>query len=163
MAGLRCGFGLARPDLLAKLSRYGENPMPVTGSGAANASLLDANLVPARKKAMTDLRNENIAWLKQNNYKVIGESQSNFFMIDTGRSGGAVMKAMKDRKIYIGRTWPIWPNAVRITVGTPEEMARFRDAFKQVMDAPPAPEPKPSQTAMADGVRPPRFTKGSQA
>jgi len=163
MAGLRCGFALARPDLLAKLSRYGLNPMPVTGSGAANASLLDANLVPARKKVMTDLRNENIAWLKQKGYKVIGESQSNFFMIDTGRSGRAVMKAMQDQKIYIGRTWPIWPNAVRITVGTQEEMARFRTAFKQVMDAPPGPEPPPSQTAMTDGVRPPRFTKASDS
>ncbi len=161
MAGLRCGFALGRPDLLAKLSRYGENPMPVTGSGAANASLLDANLVPARKKAMTELRNENIAWLKQNGYKVIGEPQSNCFMIDTGRSGRSVMNAMQQKKIYIGRTWPIWPNAVRITVGTPEEMARFRTAFKQVMDAPPSAEATTRpQTAMADGVRPSRFTKG---
>ena len=160
MAGLRCGFALARPDLLAKLSRYGENPMPVTGSGAANASLLDANLVPARKKAMTELRNENIAWLKQNGYKVIGEPQSNCFMIDTGRSGRSVMNAMQQKKIYIGRTWPIWPNAVRITVGTPDEMARFRTAFKQVMDAPPSAEATAHpQTAMADGVRPPRFTR----
>jgi histidinol-phosphate aminotransferase len=159
MAGLRCGFALARPDLLAKLSRYGENPMPVTGSGAADASLLDASLVPARKKAMMELRNETIAWLKQNGYKVIGEPQSNCFMIDTGRSGRAVMQAMQDKKIYIGRTWPIWPNAVRITVGTPDEMARFRTAFKQVMDAPPGAEPKaPSQTAMVDGVKPPRWT-----
>jgi histidinol-phosphate aminotransferase len=161
MAGLRCGFALARPDLLQKLMRYGENPMPVTGSGAANASLLDANLVPARKKAMMDLRNENIAWLKQNGYKVIGEPQSNCFMIDTGRSGQSVMNAMQQKKIYIGRTWPIWPNAVRITVGTPEEMAKFRTAFKQVMDAPPGAEATTHpQTAMADGVRPRRFTRG---
>jgi histidinol-phosphate aminotransferase len=159
MAGLRCGFALARPDLLAKLSFYGENPMPVTGSGAANASLLEADLVPARKKAMADLRNETIAWLKQNNYKVIGAPQSNCFMIDTGRSGRSVMAAMQRKKIYIGRTWPIWPNAVRITVGTPEEMARFRVAFKQVMDAPPSAEATTHpQSAMTDGVRPPRFT-----
>ena len=158
MAGLRCGFALGRPDLLKKLSLYGENPMPVTGSGAANASLLDANLVAARKKTMTELRNENIAWLKQSGYKVIGEPQSNCFMIDTGRSGRSVMNAMQQKKIYIGRTWPIWPNAVRISVGTPAEMAKFQDAFKQVMDTPPGPEPTPSQTAMVDGVRPPKYT-----
>jgi histidinol-phosphate aminotransferase len=121
--------------------------------------MLDADLVSARKKAMTELRNENIAWLKQNGYKVIGEPQSNCFMIDTGRSGKAVIVAMQQKKIYIGRIWPIWPNAVRITVGTPEEMARFRSAFKQVMDAPPGAEitTRP-QSAMTDGVRPPRFT-----
>ena len=159
LAGLRCGFALARPDLLAKLSPYGQNPLPVTGSGAANASMLDADLVPTRKKAMTELRNENITWLKQNGYKVVGEPQSNCFMIDTGRSGEAVMAAMQQKKVYIGRTWPIWPNAVRITVGTPEEMAKFRIAFKQVMDAPPGAETTTHpQSAMADGVRPPRFT-----
>jgi histidinol-phosphate aminotransferase len=160
MAGLRCGFALARPDLLAKLTPYGENPMPVTGSGAANASLLDASLVATRKKIMTDTRNETIAWLKQNGYKLIGEPQSNCFMIDTGRDGHGVMDAMQQRKIYIGRTWPVWPNAVRITVGTPEEMARFRTAFKQVMDAPVvAGASVRSQTGMVDGVRPPRFAR----
>ena len=159
MAGLRCGFALGRPDLLRKLSLYGQNPMPVTGSGAANASLLDANLVAERKAFMTETRNETIAWLKQNGYEVIGEPQSNCFMIDTGRSGRSVMDAMQQKKIYIGRTWPVWPNAVRITVGTPEEMAKFRTAFKQVMDAPPGAEAPPHpQSAMADGVRPPRFT-----
>ncbi|HEV2576073.1 MAG TPA: pyridoxal phosphate-dependent aminotransferase [Acidobacteriaceae bacterium] len=137
MAGLRCGFALARPDLLDKLSLYGENPMPVTGSGAANASLLDANLVAARKKILTDNRNETLAWLKLHGYKVIGDPISNCFMIDTGRNGRGVMDAMRAKNVYIGRTWPVWPNAVRITVGTPEEMAKFRTAFKQVMDAPP--------------------------
>jgi histidinol-phosphate aminotransferase len=160
MAGLRCGFALARPDLLAKLLPYGENPMPVTGSGAANASLLDASLIATRKKIMTDTRNETIAWLKQNNYKVIGEPQSNCFMIDTGRDGRGVMDAMQQRKIYIGRTWPVWPNAVRITVGTPEEMAKFRTSFKQVMDAPAiAGTSARSQSAMVDGVRPSRFLR----
>jgi histidinol-phosphate aminotransferase len=157
MAGLRCGLALARPDLLKKLSFYGENPMPVTGSGAANASLLDASLVAKRKKFLTDTRNETIAWLKQNNYKVIGESQSNCFMIDTGRDGRGVMKAMQEKNIYIGRTWPVWPNAVRITVGTPEEMVKFREAFKQVMDAPPAIQAAESRHEPRDGVRTPRF------
>jgi len=158
MAGLRCGFALGRPDLLQKLSPYGQNPMPVTGSGAANVSLLDASLVATRKKIMTENRNETLSWLKQNNYKVIGDPVSNCFMIDTGRDGRGVMDAMRQKNIYIGRTWPVWPNAVRITVGTPDEMAKFRTAFKQVMDAPPGPEPAPSQTAMVDGVRPPKYT-----
>ncbi len=133
--------------------------MPVTGSGAANASLLDANLVITRKRIMTDTRNETIAWLKQNGHKVIGEPQSNCFMIDTGRPGRGVMDAMHERKIYIGRTWPVWPNAVRITVGTPEEMARFRTAFKEVMDAAPATQTASSAEAhlCRDGVRSPRL------
>jgi histidinol-phosphate aminotransferase len=137
MAGLRCGFALGRPDLLAKLQQFGMNAMPVTGSGAANVSLLDPDLVPRRKKIIGDTRRETIAWLGQNGYKVIGDPQTNCFMIDTGRDGRSVIAALKEKNVYIGRTWPVWPNAVRVSVGTPEEMAKFRTAFKQVMDAPP--------------------------
>ncbi|HEY5381820.1 MAG TPA: pyridoxal phosphate-dependent aminotransferase [Acidobacteriaceae bacterium] len=137
MAGLRCGLALARPDLLEKLTQFGQNFLPIMGTGPANVSLLDAELVPTRKKVIGDTRRETIAWLRKNGYKVIGESQSNCFMIDTGRDGRSVMAAMRAKNIYIGRTWPVWPNAVRITVGTPEEMVKFRTAFKQVMDAPP--------------------------
>jgi histidinol-phosphate aminotransferase len=133
MAGIRCGFAVGRPDLLAKLQPFGQNPMPITGSGAANVSLLDAELVPTRRKIIADNRVDTINWLKINNFKVIGDSQSNCFMIDTGRDGQSVIAAMREKKVYIGRTWPIWPNAVRISVGTREEMAKFKQAFKEVM------------------------------
>jgi histidinol-phosphate aminotransferase len=135
MAGIRCGFAVARPDLLAKLQPYGQNAMPITGSAAANVSLLDAELVPSRKKIIGDIRNDTFAWLTANNYKFI-PSQSNCFMIDTGRDGKGVITAMQSKNVYIGRTWPIWPNMVRITVGSPDDMAKFKVAFKQVMDAP---------------------------
>jgi histidinol-phosphate aminotransferase len=46
------------------------------------------------------------------------------------------MAAMAKKKVIIGRTWPVWPNTVRITVGTKEEMAKFRVAYKEVMDTP---------------------------
>ncbi len=67
---------------------------------------------------------------------MIPGSQSNCFMIDTGRNGRQVMAAMAQKKVIIGRTWPIWPNTVRISVGTKEDMAKFRTAFKEVMDTP---------------------------
>jgi len=137
MAGIRCGFAVARPDLLAKLAPFGQNAMPITGSAAARASLEDASLVATRRKIIGDTRRDTLAWLKANNYKVIGDPQTNCFMIDTGRNGKAVFAAMKAKNVLIGRTWPIWPNAVRVSVGTPEEMAKFKVAFKEVMASPP--------------------------
>jgi histidinol-phosphate aminotransferase len=136
MAGIRCGVAAGRPDLLAKMMPYGQNAMPVTASYAARVSLEDPTLVPTRKAIIGDTRRDTLAWLKANNYKVIGESQSNCFMIDTGRNGHAVGAAMRAKNVYIGRVWPIWPNAVRVSVGTPAEMAAFKTAFKAVMDAP---------------------------
>jgi len=137
MAGIRCGLAIARPDLLDKLRAFGQNSMPITASAAANVSLLDAELIPTRKKIIGDTRRDTLAWLTANNYKVIGESQSNCFMIDTGRDGKSVIAAMQSKNVSIGRTWPVWPNAVRISVGTPADMAKFKVAFKEVMDAPP--------------------------
>jgi histidinol-phosphate aminotransferase len=135
MAGIRCGFAVGRPDLLKKLDAYGQNAMPITGSAAANVSLLDADLVPSRKKIIGDIRNDTFDYLSKNGYKFI-PSQSNCFMIDTGRPGKQVIAAMQAKNVYIGRTWPIWPNYVRITVGSPDDMAKFKVAFKQVMDTP---------------------------
>jgi histidinol-phosphate aminotransferase len=57
-------------------------------------------------------------------------------MIDTGRNGKTVIAAMQAKNVFIGRTWPIWPNMVRVTVGSPDDMAKFKVAFKEVMDAP---------------------------
>jgi histidinol-phosphate aminotransferase len=54
-------------------------------------------------------------------------------MIDTGRPGKEVMTAMAQRNVFIGRVWPIWPNHVRITVGTRSDMDKFQVAFKEVM------------------------------
>ena len=36
-------------------------------------------------------------------------------------------------KVAIGRSWPSLPNHVRVTLGTREEMARFKTAFAKVM------------------------------
>jgi histidinol-phosphate aminotransferase len=158
MAGIRCGMALGRPDLLAKLQAYGSNAMPITALAAAHASISDPDLVPTRKKIIGDIRRDTVSWLAANGYKVIGEPHSNCFMIDTGRDGHGVIEAMRSQKVYIGRIWPVWPNAVRITVGTADDMTKFRTAFKTVMDdhamaAAPAPAPVASRDPVAAGGR----------
>ena len=138
MAGIRCGFAIGRPDLLDKLQAYGQNPMPITGAAAATASLKDETLIPARKKIIADIRNDTFEWLTANNYKFI-PSQSNCFMIDTKRDGKSVYMAMMAKKVYIGRVWPVWPTYARVTVGSKDDMAKFKVAFKEVLDSPAAP------------------------
>jgi len=41
---------------------------------------------------------------------------------------------MKKEKVYIGRVWPAWPTYARVSVGTKEEMARFKVALLKVMN-----------------------------
>jgi histidinol-phosphate aminotransferase len=40
-----------------------------------------------------------------------------------------------DRKVQIGRSWPIWPSVSRVTVGSGAEMAAFRTALDGVLAA----------------------------
>lgn len=135
MAGLRCGFAIGRPDLLKRIQNYGMNSLPILAVAAATSSLQVPELVPERRKINTDIREETFSWLSANNYKFI-PSQTNCFMVDTGRPGHEVMDAMAQHNVYIGRVWPIMPTWVRITVGTRSDMQAFRDAWKQVMNAP---------------------------
>jgi len=135
MAGLRCGFAIARPDLLAKLDPYGWNSMPVTAVVAAKTSLNSRDLVRERKKINADIRNDVFSWLAANKYSFV-PSETNCFMIDVKQPGKQFIQAMDAKKVYIGRVWPIWPTHVRITVGTKAEMEAFKKAFKESMEAP---------------------------
>ncbi len=133
MAGLRCGFAIARPDLLEKImNRAGWNSMPVTAVVAASASLKDPGLVPERKRINAKIRQETFQWLDSNAYSYT-PSESNCFMLDTKRSGKEVIDAMAQQKVFIGRIWPVMPNWVRITVGTHDEMQQFQAAYQKVM------------------------------
>ena len=132
MAGLRAGAAIARPDLLQKLSNYSSGALPVTGMAAATASLKAKDLVPTRRKIMGDTRNDLMAFLDKHSFKYV-PSSSNCIMIDVGRPGQEVQMAMRQEKVYIGRVWKSWPTHVRVTIGTPEEMAKFKTAFLKVM------------------------------
>jgi histidinol-phosphate aminotransferase len=134
LAGLRCGFAIARPDLIEKLESYGGgNPMPVAGVVAASASLQDSQLVAERKRINAEVRTQVFAWLDRNGYSYI-PSVSNCFMLNTGRPARQAIAAMAQQNVMIGRSWPAMPTYFRITVGTREEMDRFQVAFQKMMN-----------------------------
>ena len=133
MAGLRAGAALARPDLLEKLRGYGGLAfLPATAMAGATASLKDQALVPQRRKAVADIRADLCAWMDKRGYAFI-PSEANMVMIDGKRPGRQVAAAMLGHKVAIGRAWPSLPRHVRVTIGTREEMARFKAAFQRVM------------------------------
>lgn len=159
MAGLRCGFAIAKPELLQKVESYsGWNAMPITAVAAASASLKEAQLVPERKQINTKLREATFDWLSSKGYSFV-RSQSNCFMLDTKRPAKEVIAAMAAQNVFIGRPWPAWPTHVRVTVGTQSEMERFQEAFQRVMESKSSAfsfEPNPELAPGLDGLRIPR-------
>jgi histidinol-phosphate aminotransferase len=155
MAGLRCGFAIARPELLEKMTAFsGWSAMPITAVAAATASLKDPRLVPERKQINTTIREATFQWLSKNGYSFV-PSQSNCFMLDAKRPAKEVISAMAAQNVFIGRPWPVWPTHVRITVGTQLEMERFQEAFQRVMSsaAVSALQPPPESSAIhMDGL-----------
>jgi histidinol-phosphate aminotransferase len=136
MAGARLGLVVARPDLLKRINdRGGFTFCPVPAMKAGIASLKDGQVIALRKKINADVRQETFAWLASQGYTFTA-SQANCFMIDAKRPTQSVIDGMALQGVLVGRPWPVWPTHVRITVGTPEEMAQFRTAFQKVMETP---------------------------
>jgi histidinol-phosphate aminotransferase len=133
MAGLRAGAALARPDLLERVRGYGGiGFLPSTGLAAAVASLKDKALVPERRRVVAEIREDLFAWLDKKGYAFL-PSEANMVMIDGKRPGPEIAAAMLEQKVAIGRAWPSLPTHVRVTIGTADEMAKFKAAFARVM------------------------------
>jgi len=145
MAGLRAGFFISKPELQDKLSVLG----PAAGTGvsvsittiaACNASMSDANLIPARRKINKDIRENVLEWMDKNGYKYYAGSQANFFQANVQRPGREFAANMVKEKVQIGRSWTAMPNYCRVTVGTQAEMDKFKVAYKKCYEMAPAPQ-----------------------
>jgi histidinol-phosphate aminotransferase len=146
MAGMRAGFFIAKPEFHQRLATLGTG-VTTNGSGivgiatavAATASLQDPTLIPARRKINKDIRENVLEWMDKNGYTYMKGSQANFFQVDVKRPGPEFSKLMTAEHIHIGRTWKAMPNYCRITVGTQEEMDKFKVAFKKCYETAPLP------------------------
>ena len=134
MAGLRAGAAIARPDLMQKMNVYTAGALPVTAMVGANASLKVKNLIAERRATIAAIRNETFEFLDKHNIEFI-PSEANCFMMNVKRPGREFYQDMAKHKVYIGRVWPVWPTWVRVTVGTREDMAKFREACAQCYSA----------------------------
>ncbi len=127
MAGIRAGAALGKPEHLEKMAAFGAGALPITAMVAATASLKSKTVIPERRKIIADIREDMFSFLAKNHIEFL-PSDANMFMMNVHRPGKEFAAKMAEQKIYIGRSWPVWPNWVRVTVGTKEEMAKFQKA-----------------------------------
>lgn len=132
MAGLRLGAAVAHQSLLRKLVLQGVNSLPVPAIAAGMASLQHPGHLATRKADNRRLRQETVDWLATRGHACL-PSQANCFMVDVHGDGRTFGAAMAKHGVFVGRSWPSMPRHVRVTVGTAEEMARFRETFEKVM------------------------------
>jgi histidinol-phosphate aminotransferase len=53
--------------------------------------------------------------------------------MEVNRPGMEIANALAKEKVLIGRVWPAWPTKVRVSIGTQDEMDKFKAALVKVM------------------------------
>ena len=134
MAGLRAGAALGRPDLLAKIRelrrrgaaghRHGRRDRQPQGQGPGRTAAQDHRRHPRGDGRVA--REEGIR------RHAVGSEHDHDRRPPAGPRG--LRRPCSRRRSAIGRTWPSMPNHVRVSIGTREEMAKFRAAFGRVMN-----------------------------
>ncbi|HVR97450.1 MAG TPA: histidinol-phosphate transaminase [Thermoanaerobaculia bacterium] len=133
LAGLRCGYAVARPEMIERLRLYRAwDTLNLLALVAARASLGDAGHVERSRRLNRETRSATVAGLEAIGFRTI-PSHANFLMVDLRRESRPVIEALRGRNVYVGRVFPALPSHLRVTVGTREEMEGFLKAFGQVV------------------------------
>jgi histidinol-phosphate aminotransferase len=131
LAGARVGYLAAAPEMVEKLLvvRLPYHLSAVT-QAVARAVLAHAAEPLA---TVTSLRNERdglVAWLRRRGLSV-ADSDANFVLFGEFDDRRAVWQGLLDRGVLVREVGP--PRWLRVTVGTPPEMAAFRIALEEVL------------------------------
>jgi histidinol-phosphate aminotransferase len=136
MAGLRAGAAYGRPDLLEQLAKFGRTANLSVATMACAAASLKNETALLKERVAINKRNRDLAYGHMDKLGVSYiPSESNFFMMAVkGMTGPQTGEAMAAKKILLaGNRWPEWPQHIRVTVGTYEEMGKFNAALSQVV------------------------------
>jgi histidinol-phosphate aminotransferase len=133
MAGLRCGYCIARPELIKQMhSQQTWDSVNIMALVAASASLQDAGQVEQGRLLNGQVKKFVYDELDKSGFKFI-PSHANFLMIDLRREVKPIIAAMHERGVQVGRVFPAMPNFMRVTIGTKPQMETFVSAFREVM------------------------------
>jgi histidinol-phosphate aminotransferase len=134
LAGLRIGYGIGPQELLAALTKT-RRAFDVT-SPAQEAALvsLEAPAELASRRALNaDGRAELETILRDAGYDVAGPAVANFVFADVGEDAQTVFEGLLREGVIVRPLAGFGaPNAIRVTVGTPDEHEFLREALARV-------------------------------
>jgi histidinol-phosphate aminotransferase len=132
MAGIRCGYAIARADVAKELAAARMTTPNIFAVRAARASLGDhAFLADTRRRILASrVRITTELTRLQRPY---AEPQGNFVFFDTGMPLKRFSELMRARNILVGRRFAPYDNWCRITIGTEPEVDAFLTALPEVL------------------------------
>lgn len=130
MAGIRAGYSISSAEAARRmLSNQVWRSVNVVALSGARASLSDTAFVTEGRRRNTATRRETVAALKGMGFDVV-PSEANFVMIDVRKHVKPLIASLRENGVRVGRLFPAMPEHLRVTIGTPQEMQRFLEAFK---------------------------------
>lgn len=135
LAGMRLGYALGSPAMLARLRPHSIASINAIVKWGGVAALKDTASQARVKQVTVELREKTAKELTQQGYSVI-PSEANFVMIDIKRPVQPVIDAFKTKGVLVGRPFPPMVQHLRVSIGTPEEMQRFHGAFREIFATP---------------------------
>jgi histidinol-phosphate aminotransferase len=134
LAGMRIGFGMAKPEIVSALepNMTAMSLNNIVGLRAALASYqdIDHQAFCLRKnnearKVVTDLLDEM--------GRRYAPSETNFIFFHTGKPIKEFQAEMEKRGVRVGRPFPPYLDWCRLSLVKPEQMSLFVRAFREVM------------------------------
>ena len=131
MAGIRCGYGIAAPEIATQLGDARMTTPSLPAMRAARASLGDAGFLADCRRRILASRAHITTELTRLKLRY-AEPQGNFVFFDTGMPLARFTERMRSRNILVGRLFPPYDTWCRITIGTEPEVAAFLGALREV-------------------------------
>jgi histidinol-phosphate aminotransferase len=134
LAGLRIGYGIGPPGLIALLNRARE-PFNTNGlaQAAATAALGDVAHV-TRTRTVTEEGRKFLSEACRALGLTVVPSVANFLLVDVGRPGPATAEALLRQGVIVRPMVGYgFPTHLRISIGTPQENERCLTALKAVL------------------------------
>jgi histidinol-phosphate aminotransferase len=129
MAGLRYGYGIARPEIIEELSAARMTTPNIFAVRAAYASLGDKEFLAGCRRRIVASRARLTAELARLHLPY-AEPHGNFIFFDTGAPISRFTEFMRHRNIAVGRRFPPYENWCRVTIGTDPQIDAFIEGVR---------------------------------
>lgn len=138
MAGLRVGYGVGNPEVLAKLRKYSTGGPSYLASIAAQEAIKDKAHMEANRKKYQEVRNYVKAEFDRMGIKY-AQPQGAFVYFNAGKKRNEIVKKLRDANIVIGglRGGVEDPEGggdwTRVSLGTMDEMSLFVGELSKIL------------------------------
>jgi histidinol-phosphate aminotransferase len=131
LAGLRVGYGVGPADLVTAIGKVRRAfDLSAPAQVAALASLGDDQEVARRRRLNEESRADVERSLREHGFEIAAPAVANFVYADAGGDARSLFDALLRQGVIVRPLASFGaPEAIRVTVGTPEENAFFAEAL----------------------------------